>query len=328
MYKPRMSSSTSNSKPALLLGRALWAGVIVACILIGGYHSGYHASRVDYHGGLAAKQERLRSLHSPKVVVIGGSSATFGLDSEALEKALCAPVVNMSIHASLGLSYMVDEVKDHLGSGDLVITSFEHSSLNVAAMDSEVHILTVDRVPGALVAMPWYRRPRVLINVAILRLQAAWKFATGRWRHDDPPERVYTASGFNERGDLVSHLGQPHRGVDRQQHAKFYSPAFSDDVIPVFQDLVDHATRSGAQVIFSWSCIASTSRRSDVEVEIEHRMDQAGFSMLGDPADYVFPDSAFYDSHYHLRATGRQLRTRQLINDLCTSGKVRCCSTP
>ncbi len=322
-----MSSSTSNSEPLLLVRRAAWAGAIVACILIAAFFNGHHASWVDYHGATSAKLERLMSLPSPKVVVVGGSNMTFGVDSEELEKALCMPVVNMSIHASLGIEYMVNEVKDHLGKGDLVIAGFEGASLNVASKDNEVHVLTVDRAPAALAAIPWYRRPRILINVAIMRLQAAWKYATGEWG-DEEPEPVYTARGFNERGDMVAHLGLPQRPPELQERVVYPTPLIGDEVIPMLKDLVANAERKGAKVVFVWSCVASSSRRPDLELEIEQRMRQAGIPLLGEAAAVVFPDTSFHDTHYHLRATGRKLRTQRLIEELCTDGEVHCCSTP
>jgi len=319
-----MSSSTSNSEPLSLLLRALVGAALVAIILVLAYHNGYHAARVDYHGGVSAKEERLARLPSPKVVVIGGSNATFGLDSEVLERALCKPVVNMSIHASLGMEFMVNEVKDHLGKGDLVITSFELSSYSEPIKDNEVHVLTVDRAPEALRAIPWYRRPRVIMNVAILRLQSAWKYATGEWDRE-VTEAVYTAKGFNERGDMVAHLGLAQRGPERQQPVEHRFPVFGADAAPILKDLMENAQRSGAQVVFTWPAIAASGHRVDIDSILAAEMRAVGFELLGDPTDLVFPDTAFHDTHYHLRATGRQLRTRQLIRDLCESGQVDCC---
>lgn len=321
-----MNSSTSSSEPLALFGRALLGACIVTVILVLAFGSGYHASVVDYHGAVAAKEERLSNLSSPKVVIIGGSNATFGIDSEALEHALCAPVVNMSIHANLGVEFMVNEVKSELGPGDLVIASFEYSAFREAVRDNEVHVLTVDRAPDAIQALPWYRRPRVLINVAILRLQAAWNKLLGR-RKGEGQEAVYRADGFNERGDLVAHHGLPQRGPTKQQHVEYKEPTFGDDFLPLANELLDSAATHQAQVVFIWPSVARSSRRPDVEAVVADRMSRAGHGMLGEPASYVFPDTAFHDTHYHLRATGRKLRTEQLIRDLCSSRTITCCGS-
>ena len=319
-----MSSSTSSSEPIRLFGRALLGACIVGGLLLWGFGNGHHASVIDYHGAVAAKEERLATLPSPKVVIIGGSNATFGMDSEMLEQALCMPVVNMTIHANLGVEFMVNEVKTHFGPGDLVLASFEYSAFREAVRDNEVHVLTVDRAPGAIHALPWYRRPRVIADVAILRIQAAWNDLLGK-RRGEGEEAVYRADGFNERGDMVAHLGLPQRGPEKQQHVEYKEPVFGNDFLPLAQELVDNATVHQAQVIFIWPSVASSSRRAEVEAVVARRMAQAGHPLLGDPGAYVFPDTAFHDTHYHLRAAGRALRTEHLIHDLCGSGSVTCC---
>lgn len=319
-----MSSSTSNSEPLRLFGRALVGAGVVGVLMLWAFHNGYHASVIDYHGAVAAKEARLANLPSPKVVIIGGSNATFGMDSEALEKALCMPVVNMTIHANLGVEFMVNEVKGHLGPGDLVLASFEYSAFREAIRDNEVHVLTVDRAPGAIDALPWYRRPRVIADVAILRLQAAWNDLLGK-RRGEGQELVYRADGFNERGDMVAHIGLPQRGPEKQQHVEYKMPVFGDDFLPLVKELMDSAAVHQVQVVFIWPCVAASSRRPDVEDVVARRMMEAGHPMLGEPGSYVFPDTAFHDTHYHLRGAGRKLRTDQLIRDLCSSGSVSCC---
>lgn len=320
-----MSSFTSSSEPVRLFLRALIGALVVAMLLALGYRYGRHASRIDYHGAVAAKQARLKALSSPKVIVIGGSNAAFGLDSERLEEALCMPVVNMAIHAGLGVEYMVNEVKGSIGKGDIVIASFEFALYSKAILDSEVHVLTADLVPGAFAAMPWYRRPRVYLDIAAMRLQASWKYATGEW-DEEVAEKVYRASGFNERGDLVSHLGLPPRGPDRQQAVKHLRPFFGNDMLPLVRELSDSVQAHQATLFVTWPAMALSSQRRDVVDVVRDRMSSEGFPLLGDQADYLYPDSAFLDSHYHLRASGRQQRTQQLIHDLCASGRVRCCS--
>lgn len=320
-----MSSSTSSSEPLRLLVRASLGAFLMAPLLWWGHRHGEHVARIDYHGAVAAKQARLESLASPKVIVMGGSNAAFGIDSERLEQALCMPVVNMAIHASLGVEYMVNEVKAHIGRGDVVIASFEHPLYNKAIMDNEVHVMTVDRAPQALAFVPWYRRPRIHLALAIMRIQATWKYATGEW-DEEVADKVYRADGFNERGDMVAHLGLPQRGPDRQHGVDLLHPYFGTDILPLIRELSDSVHVHQAVLIITWPCIAASSRRSEVDAAIVQRMAEEGYPLLGAPQNYIFPDTAFHDTHYHLRATGRRLRTQQLIRDLCGSGKVRCCT--
>ncbi|MBX2972677.1 MAG: hypothetical protein KF797_06210 [Flavobacteriales bacterium] len=319
-----MSSSTSSSEPLRLLLRAAVGGCLMAAILFLGYHDGHEVARVDYHGATAVKEARLAALPSPKVVVIGGSNTAFGMDSELLERALCRPVVNMGIHGGLGMEFMVNEVKGRLGPGDLVIAAFELSCYAKPVTDNEVHVLTADLAPGALDVMPWYRRPRIHVALAIMRCQAAWKHITGEWEGAGG-DRVYRADGFNTQGDMVAHLGLPQRDAARQSPVEHVMPAFHRATLPVVRELADSVAAHGARLVVTWPAIAASSRRPDIEGTISTRMAEAGYPLLGDPATYVFPDTAFHDTHYHLRAAGRRLRTERLIHDLCASGAVECC---
>lgn len=313
--------------PARFFFRAVvFASIVLVLLLICAWF-GPHGSRVDYLGVEAAKQARLKSIPSPKVIIVGGSNATFGIDSELLEKELCRPVVNMSLHASLGARFMMDEVKNSLGKGDLVIVSLEHSGYSTPEKDNDIHILMVDRTPSTIQYIPWYSRPRVVMGVMLMRMQALYKVATGAWKNDSE-DKVYRISGFNERGDIVSHMGLPQRDPERIEHVAYATPAVSDDFFPIAKDLLDHAEKSGAQVIWTWPVIANSSFRQGRNDTIAERLSEHNIHLLGNSSDLVLPDTAFYDTHYHLRAAGRQLRTRQLIKDLCGSGKVNCCGYP
>lgn len=321
-----MASSTSSSdrSPIRVLLRTVLFAVPIALVLLLAMAFGPHASRIDFMGGVIAKHARLEALGSPKVIVIGGSNAAFGIDSEILEHALCKPVVNMSIHASLGFRFMVDEIKGSLGEGDLVIAALEHSAYSKPEKDNDIHILTVDRWPEALDLLPWYRRPRILLGVMVMRAQGAWKIFTGAWK-DDSPDPVYRADGFNERGDLVTHLGRPPREPGRQQHVDYHLPLLGATFPVVAQELADSAEAYQARLVFVWPAIARSSYRPEFHEAIRTGMGEHGFDMIGLSEDYVMPDTAFYDTHHHLRSTGRRLRTERLVRDLCASGLVTCC---
>lgn len=321
-----MSSSISNSEPVRLLLRAALAGLLIVPILLVGYLFGPPVARVDYFRAVADKHARLDSLPSPKIIIIGGSNATFGIDSERMEKAFCRPVVNMSIAGGLGFEFMSNQINDHFGEGDLVIASLEFSAYTNAVKDNDTHILVADRAPVALAAIPWYRRPRIHLGLAIMRCQAAWKYLTGEW--DEPiADKVYRADGFNKQGDLVSHLGLPQRGPKRQHSVIHKLPVYNPQILPIAQELLDSATAHGAQVVFTWSAIASSSQRPERARLVQERMTEAGFPLLGTPEDYTFPDTAFHDTHYHLRETCRGIRTERMIRDLVAAGFAQRCDS-
>ena len=78
------------------------------------YNKGALASLID-------KTNRLESIGEPKVVLIGNSNLTFGMDSKRLSEAIGMPVVNMGLHGGLGNAFHEEMAKLNVCSGDIYI---------------------------------------------------------------------------------------------------------------------------------------------------------------------------------------------------------------
>ena len=79
----------------------------------------------SFFGVLDEKVERLDSIEEEKIVVIGGSSVAFGVNSELIERYTEMPVVNFGLYASLGTKLMLDLSRKSINSGDIVIIAPE-----------------------------------------------------------------------------------------------------------------------------------------------------------------------------------------------------------
>ena len=55
------------------------------------------------------KHQRLSSIQESKVVLVGGSNLPFGIKSPLIEEALGMPVVNMGLHAGLGMNFILSD---------------------------------------------------------------------------------------------------------------------------------------------------------------------------------------------------------------------------
>ena len=62
----------------------------------------------SFLAGLGLKYDLIKQASSPKIVLIGGSSAAFGVDSDLLEEQLPGyDVVNFGLYATLGTSTLL-----------------------------------------------------------------------------------------------------------------------------------------------------------------------------------------------------------------------------
>ncbi len=80
----------------------------------------------NYLSAIIDKHMRLETVESPKIVIIGDSSLVFGLDAKKVEMVLKKPVVNMGLHAALGLEYIFKEVMANIKTGDVVVFVYHY----------------------------------------------------------------------------------------------------------------------------------------------------------------------------------------------------------
>ena len=72
----------------------------LSCVASIGFLTEPQFSKI-YTAELYDKVERLDSIEEPKIVIVSGSSAAFGLDSKLLEDKLGMPVVHLFLYAYL-----------------------------------------------------------------------------------------------------------------------------------------------------------------------------------------------------------------------------------
>ncbi len=91
---------------------------------------------------IKALQERkgraAREMDSPKIVIIGGSEAHYGLSAKILSEKTGLPAVNLATHAGLDWSTHIALAKPFLEPGDIVLFSANYNLVNSAARDMQV----------------------------------------------------------------------------------------------------------------------------------------------------------------------------------------------
>src|ERR1700739_1843921 len=82
--------------------------------------------RNDYFASLIDKHNRLKQAGNNRLIFVGGSNLNFGINSEEIEKELNLPVVNLGLHAGLGLDFILNEAMSEIKQGDIVVLSIEY----------------------------------------------------------------------------------------------------------------------------------------------------------------------------------------------------------
>ncbi len=277
-------------------------------------------------GVLDEKVDRLRSIDGEKIVVVGGSSVAFGLDSELLSEYTGMPVVNFGLYAALGTKVMLDLSRSGIGRGDVVIIAPEVSAQTMSmyfstettlqAIDDDYSLLRymdIDNIPSLLSGM--FRHVGNKVKLAL----------SGK----PDPEGVYNSKSFNEYGDVS--YERPSNVMEL-----YYDPntpivlddsIISEDFIDYLNDYIAYCRLVGAEVYFSFSpmnALAVSKHYTQDELRAFERMlgEKISCDIISYVDDYILDAGYFFDSNFHLNDTGVRYRTLRLATDILIAEEI------
>ena len=275
-------------------------------------------------GVLDEKYERLHSIEEEKIVVVGGSSVAFGLDSVALESYTGMPVVNFGLYAALGTKLMLDLSDSGINKGDIVILAPEldpqtlsmyfNSRTTLEAIDDNYKMMLDIGVDN------WFNL-----------FGGMWSFAGEKLKRaaSDTPmtlDPVYRAENINEYGDFA--MPRPENTM-----AKWYDPntpveLTTDALGADFDEFCDYLNKyiarlklKGATVYFSYCPInemALTENTTDAAKAqfVQYLKDKINCEFISEIDDYILDAGYFFDTNFHLNDAGVTVRTGRLAKDL------------
>ena len=95
--------------------------ILTASILLGYIHHVLPQYGQGYNASLIDKAERLKSVSSPKMVLLGNSNLSFGLESSLLQTRFGMPVINMGLHGGAGNAFHEEMAKIKVEKDDIYI---------------------------------------------------------------------------------------------------------------------------------------------------------------------------------------------------------------
>lgn len=270
---------------------------------------------------LFAKRDKdalLRDTPGPRLILVGGSNLSFGINSKLLQDELGMNPVNTGLTASLGLKYMMDSTLPWVRHGDVVVVVPEYSHYyGGRAYGGEELLRTVVDVDrrrslSTLTFRQWANVARYLPKLALSKLRPGEYIV----RQSAEPG-VYERRAFNQYGDVSVHWTRA-----REPFA-LYEPAsgsFDETVIADIRDFGEQVRGRGAVLYLSFPGFqaASFANLRGQIAEVETRLREAGLVLLGTPERYALPEEHMFNTPYHLNKQGVDFRTRLLIADLRT----------
>jgi hypothetical protein len=269
----------------------------------------YAAATLDKHA-------RLRAAESPRVIFVGGSSMSFGIDSRPFAALGLAPV-NMGLSAGLGLAFMLGEVEPQLRRGDVVVIAPETHLFWSGAIDLTTWAV-LQRRPASLACVA-KAGPRSLADVldqALHFFGRKVRCAAHQMSTDSQMPTIFRRSSFDAFGDFVAHRGQP---AKREKPLDRPLPAVGaldlERSISRLRAFAQTCQEVGAHCFIAWCPIRHERLANGAEVFelLDTRLrEDVGLPMLERPDEAAYPQEAFFDGGPHLTGEAAAARSARL----------------
>jgi hypothetical protein len=262
------------------------------------------------------KSKLLRATPSPKIILVGGSNISHGLNSQKIHEAMGLPVVNMGLHGGLGLRFMLEEVRPAINRYDLVVIVPEYAQFQKGGFwgNKEVLGMVLDVMPESrhlLSPQHWIHLFKFMPNYAARKIMNA---CTGFIRRRRITKRIEYS--YNSYGDSIGHWNKkPSPFTPVKKAIKSQISKYSFDHLEFF---VRETQQKGAKTFILPPCFQATSYDNCALLidQIEQQLLKRQMPLLVPMKRYRMEDHLFHDTPYHLTKQGAELRTDRLIEDL------------
>ncbi len=269
-------------------------------------------------GELKYKVQRLAEAPGRRIVLVGGSSLAFGVDTGLMERELPGfSVVNFGMYAALGTTVMLDLSEPELREGDIVLLIPEQQAQTLSDFfDPGVAWQGLDGAFDLLLRLPKEKLGRLTGAFPAFAGEKLRYFLTG----SPQPQGVYARASFDGAGDVVSPLCAQNEmpgGFDGNVPVRFDPSLLTEEFVQRVGEYRRAAEGRGAEVWYGFCPMnALATDTSGIDDFCGALSEALSLPLVGDPMDSVLPAGWFFDTNFHLNSSGRTVYTRLLIRNI------------
>jgi len=261
------------------------------------------------------KDSLMKNVESPRIIFVGGSNLSFGLNCQMIKDSLNLNPVNTGIHSSIGLIYMMSNSLQYIKEGDIVILVPEYQQFygdHAYGDDGEELTRTIFDVNISKIRQLNIKQ---LINVLkVLPRYSFSKFKPGEYFYVIESD-IYGVNSFNKYGDVYKHWEL------KKEVFKPFGNLGNNLNIEIFKQIKKYQIEIGkknAVLLMSYPGYQDLSylNSNDNIKEIQKQLQSNDIETIGSPERYMMPDSMMFNTPYHLSKKGVDYRTSLLISDI------------
>lgn len=260
------------------------------------------------------KDKRLENTPGKRIILVGGSNLSFGINSEILSEGCKLPVINAGIHAKIGLQFMMDHSIPFIHEGDVIVLVPEYNQFfGDFAYGGEELLRTLLDVDASQLGLLNFQQIKKLLP--LLPEYAFSKFRQREYFYHFDKDNVYLKTAFNEQGDVYKHWTQ---ASEKVLPDKVLEGAFNHAIVEAMIDYRKKIEARGGSLLVGFPCYQASSFdvNQNAITSVEAQLQKGGFQLLGNARKYRMEDSLFFNTTYHLNKQGVDRRTLTLAEDI------------
>ena len=277
------------------------------------------------HDCLAVKHAAVEALDGPKGVVMTGSSGFYGLRAETLGEVLDRPMVNMGVHAGLGLDFLIDQTQRLVGKGDLVVMSLEYEHYwDEGRVNNVLLDYIVSRDVDYFASLDGLARAEATFAMSLERLWAGVMgvFVEPARRRDDKYTCMANAFGDETRNTPERKVGANAAIIEGLQ-PRSYAGRLRPDAYAwaALERFAGWCREHEVTLVATFPSLVRFERyeqgghRAFFEGGVA-RLEALKVPVVGTPFEAMYEKVDFYDSRYHLLAQPAARHSRQLAETM------------
>lgn len=274
-------------------------------------------------GALQDKAQLLKAASErPRIIVVGGSSVAFGQRSDLLEAEMPGyEVVNFGLYAGLGTSVMLDLSLPDVRPGDIVILSPEQNQQTLSGYFGAKAMWQAAEGDFALLTRLAPSRRRALLGEMLsfaadrTKLWTSGAMLTG--------DGVYSRDNFNAWGDLADEGREGNAmpgGFDPDMPVCFDPALLDADFVAEMNVYAEACQKRGARVFYRFCPMNAAAASDDELARIAAYTDALeaalAFPILGSAEESILDQDWFFDTNFHLNASGAIVNTIRMAAQL------------
>ena len=274
---------------------------------------------------LDLKTQALRKIKAKtKMIIVGGSSVAFGIDSEEIQKSSGMEVVNFGCVAGLGPEMILEPLKPSLSEGDIVLLCREYGLYRFDRTDTNISYLNLlfGQQSTLRQTYPLEDKLKLKMTIPASHVRESFAHALNPYGNLDHYRCVWN---FDSRGNHRSNQEQIITENELKKHplgSLLTETVITKDVNEILSEFVRYCREREVKVLASWpNTFAHPNYFDNPTVKanfalITNYWKSLEVPVVGKPSDAMLAAEFFHDTYYHLNSKGVAVRTSTLIKNL------------